>query len=129
MVDAVGHHVADERRAAIRLGVLVGRVEADAADPCRAVIGVHHLGAKSQAVVGLAEAGVISPSRELIERLAVAVARIQVVERVERQAERVDLSVGEILGMRAVGPHPVGVARVHADRLAGRCPCTFESFE
>ena len=74
VVDAVGHHVADERGAAIRLGVLVGRVEADAADPGRAVIGVDHLGAKAHAVVGLAKAGVISPPQELVERLAVAVA-------------------------------------------------------
>ena len=89
----------------------------------------HHLGAKAEAVVRLAEAGIARAAQELIERLAVAVARIEVAERVERQAERIDLPVREVLGMRAVGLHPVGVARVHGDRLAGRLPWTVESFE
>ena len=64
----------------------------------------------------LAEAGIPGASEELIDRPAVAVARVEVAQRIERQAERIDLAVREVLGVRAVGPHPVGVARAHRDR-------------
>ena len=116
VVDPVGDDVADEDRAAIRLGELVGRVVADAGDPGRAMVVGHHLGAEAEAVVRLAEAGIPRTPEKLIDRPAVAVARIEVAQRVERQAERIDLAVGDVLGVRAVGLHPVGVARVHADR-------------
>ncbi len=122
VVDPVGDDVADEDVAAIRLGELVGGVVADAGDAGRAVVVGDHLGAEPQAVVRLAEAGVPGAPQELIDRPAVAVARVEVAQRVERQAERVDLAVGDVLGVRAVGPHPVGIARVHLDRAGGPCP-------
>ena len=82
----------------------------------------HHLGAEAEAVVRLAEARVVRPAEELVDRLGVAVARVEVAERVERQAERVDLAVREVLDVRAVGPDAVGVARLHRDRPSRRCP-------
>ena len=69
-------------------------------------------GPKPDAVVRLAEAGIPGPADELINRPAVAIGRIEIAQRVERQPERIDLAVGEILGVRPVGPHPVGVARL-----------------
>ena len=44
MVDPVGDHVADEDRAAIGLGELVGRVVGNAGDARRAMVVVDHLG-------------------------------------------------------------------------------------
>ncbi len=116
VVDSVGDDVADEDRAAIGRGELVGGVVADAADAGRAVVVGDHVGAEAQPVIRLAEAGVVGAAQQLIDRPAVAVARVQVAQRVERQPERVDLAVGDVFGVRAVGPHPVGVARLHLDR-------------
>ena len=65
----------------------------------------------------LAEAGIPCAPEQLIDRPAVAIAGIQIAQRVERQAERVDLSMREILRVRAVGLHPVSIAGVHRDRL------------
>ena len=92
-------------------------------DAGRAVVVRDHVGAKAEAVVRLAEAGIAGPPGAVIDRPAMAIGRIEVAQRVERQPERIDLSVGEVLGMRAVGPHPVGVARVHGDWADGRLPC------
>ena len=62
-VDPVGDDVADEDVAAIGLGELVGGIVADAGDARRAVVVGHHLGAETQAVVRLAEAGIPGPRR------------------------------------------------------------------
>ena len=97
MVDPVGDDVADEDRAAVGFGELVGGVVDDAGDAGRAVVVGHHLGAEAEAVVRLAEAGVPGAAEELVDRPAVAVAGVEVAQRVERQAERVDLAVGEVL--------------------------------
>ena len=70
----------------------------------RAVVVRHHLRAEAEAVVRLAEAGIPGAAEQLIDRPAVAVARVEVAQRVERQAERVDLAVREVLDVRAVGP-------------------------
>ncbi len=116
-VDPVGDDVADEDRAAVLLGELVGRIVADAGDARRAVVVGDHLGAEAQSVVRLAEAGIPGTAQELIDRPAVAVAGIKVAERVEGESEGVDLPVRDILGVRAVAPEPIRVARVHADCL------------
>ena len=120
VVDPAGDDVADEDRASVGFGEVVGRVVGDPADPGRAVVVADHLGAEAEAVVGLAEARVIGPSQELIDRPAVAVARIKVAVRVERQAEGVDLAMRVIFDVRAVGLHPVDVAGLHDDRLLVR---------
>ena len=114
---AVGHDVADEDRPAVRCGEVVGRVVDDAGDGGRAVVVRHISGTEPEPVVGLAEAWIPAAAEELVDRLAVAVARVEVAERVEAEAERVDLAVREVLQMRAVGPHPVDVAGLHRDRL------------
>ena len=75
-----------------------------------------HLGTESQTVVRLAEAGIPGASEKLIDRPAVAIARVEIAQRVERQTEGIDLAVRHIFGVRTVGPHPVGVTRVHRDR-------------
>jgi len=128
VVDPVGDDVADEDRAAIGLGELVGRVVGNAGDACRAVVVGDHLGPESQSIVRLAEAGVPGASEKLVDRPAVAVARVKVPERVERQAERVDVAMRDVLGARAVGLHPVGIAGAHGNRRLS-FPATVESLE
>ena len=60
------------------------------------------VGAEAQAVVRLAEAGIVGAAEQLVDRQRVAVGRVQVAQRIERQAERVDLPVREVLDVRAV---------------------------
>ena len=122
VVDPVGHNVAEENRPAIRLGKLVGRVEADAADPGRAVVVRDHIRAKPDAVVRLAETGIPRSPDELVNRPAMAIGRIEVAHWVEGEPEWIDLSVGVILGMRPIGPHPVG-ALPDCMRIGLRDPC------
>ena len=72
-------------------------------------------GPKPRPSSGLPKLGIVRAPEELVDRPAVAIARVKISQRVERQPERVDLSVREVFGVRAVRPHPVGVARVHGD--------------
>src|SRR5947209_3014481 len=44
-----------------------------------------------------------------------AIAGIQIAERVKRQAERIDLSMRDVFNAAAVGPDAIGVARGHGD--------------
>ncbi len=97
---------------------MVGGVVDDARDAGRAVRVAHHLGAEAEAVVRLAEAGVVGAAEELVDGLRVAVGGEEVAQRIEREAEGVDLAVGEVLDARAVGPEAVDVARVHVDFVA-----------
>ena len=103
LVDAVGDHVADEAAVAVGRREVVGGVVGDAGDGGRVVVVVDHLRGEAEAVVRLAEAGVVAAAQELLDRLRVAVAGVEVAQRVEGQAERVDLAVGEVFEVRAVG--------------------------
>src|SRR5262245_24098834 len=80
----------------------------------------HHLGTEAEAIVRLAEAGIIRTAQQLIGRPAMAIRRVKVAERIEAQAEWIDLAPGVLLTVRAIWPHPIGVARLHANRSAIR---------
>ena len=110
-VDAVGDDVADEDVVAILRRELIGGVIGDARDGGAAMVVRQHLRPEAQAVVRFAEAGVIGSLEKLIDRPAVAVARIEVAERIERKPERIDLAVRDIFDAAAVGLDAVGVAR------------------
>src|SRR5262249_39558482 len=114
--DLVGDHVADEGAAAVRAEKVIGGVIGDAGDGRRALVLRQHFGAEAARVGRLAEAGVAAAAQQLVDRLTVAVARVEVAERVERQAEGVHLAPGELLDAGAIGLDAVGVARFHGDR-------------
>src|SRR5687767_1631972 len=77
-----------------------------------------HFRAEAESVVRLAEAGIISAFQELVEWPRVAVRGIEVAERIERQAEGIDLAPGELLDFAAIGLDAIGVARLHLDGRA-----------
>ena len=86
--------------------------------PCRwSIIGGH----EAEAVVRLAEAGVIAAAEELIDGLGVAVGGEDVEQLVEAHAERVDLAVREVLDAAAVELEAEDVARLSCG-FRGR-PC------
>ncbi len=116
-VDPAGDDVADQEVAAQRLGNAVGGEVDDAGDAGRSVVVLHHLRAETETVMRFAEARVIGAGEELVDRPAVAVAGVEVAERVEGEAERVDLAPGDLFEMRAVGAEAIDVARVHGNRL------------
>ncbi len=78
-------------------GEVVGGVVGDAADGGRAVVVGDHLRGEAEAVVRLAEAGVVAAAEQLIDRLAVAVGGVEVAAAGRSQAERVDLAPGVLL--------------------------------
>src|SRR4029079_5263033 len=67
-VDAAGHEVAAIKIATILLGKILAAVFDEAADGSAAVEVVHHGRDEAEAVVRLAEAGVIAAAEELIDR-------------------------------------------------------------
>ena len=89
--------------------VLAG-VGRQAANRGAAVQVVHHRRDEAEAVVRLAEAGVVAAAEQLRDRLAVAVGGEDVEQLVEAHAERVDLPMREVLDAAAVEPKAEGVA-------------------
>ena len=128
-MDAVGDHVAHEQHA-VKLGrELVGRRIDNSGNAGAAMVHVGRVGGKARAVVRLAETLIVALAEQHGDCPRVAVGRVQIAQRVEAQAERIDLSPGELLDGRAVGPVAIGVARVHVDqhrslaRFAAGCDC------
>src|SRR5689334_23185392 len=73
---------------------------------------------KSEPVIRLAKAWRVAATFELINRRRMAIRGEKTAERIKHQAERIDLAMHKIFHMRAVELHPVGIAGIHADRLA-----------
>src|SRR6266581_7517343 len=73
---------------------------------------------KSEAIVRLAKARIKRPAQQHIHRRTVAVRRPEIAQRIEHQPERIDLSPGVLLDMRAVDFKAVTVARIHFDAAA-----------
>ena len=112
-IDAAGHDVASENVVAEFSRPEVVLVIHNPGDRGRAVSVEDHRGGEAEAVVGFAEARIITAAQELIDGLAVAIRGIEVAERVEAQSKRVDLAPGVLLDAPAVEGEAIGVARIH----------------
>ena len=101
---------------------MVGGVVGDAGDAGRAVVVACRSRGRSRGRRAACRSSDSTPRAAAVERLGVAVGRVQVAQRIEGQAERVDLPVRELLDVRAVGPEAVRVARLHRDRPGRPAP-------
>ena len=79
---------------------------------------IHHRRDETKAAVRLAETGIVSAAHQLVNRLAVAIGRKAVAQRVHRHPERIDLPPRKLLDSRSVRPHAVGVAGLHVHHMA-----------
>ena len=116
-IDPVGDDVADQNVVAKFGGKVVPFVIDDAADRRRAVIVADHFRAEAESVVRLAEAWVIRPAQEHVDRFAMTIGRIKIAQRVEAKPERIDLPMSELFDVRTVNPHSVDVPRVERNPL------------
>src|SRR6266404_6681339 len=76
---------------------------------------------ESKAVVRFAEAWIIGPTQQLINRRAVTISRPQVTEGIKHQAKGIDLAPTVLLDMRAVDFESVTVTGIHFDGAAVLC--------
>src|SRR5262245_10339614 len=117
-IDAAGHDVAAVEVAAILFGEILAAVFHKATDGRAAVQVVHHRRDEAEAVVWLAEAGVVAAAQELIDGFGVAVGGEDIEVFVKAHAEGIDLAVREVLDAAAVELEAEDVARLHVDFVA-----------
>lgn len=79
---------------------------------------LHHRRDVSKTVVGPAEAVIATAPQEQHQGLRVAIGAIKVSQRIERESEGVDLTIGELLDPRAVQTNAVGVSADDLDMAA-----------
>src|SRR5438309_11783896 len=77
----------------------------------------HHRRPETKAVIWFAKTRIIAATLQLVDRSGVAVGGVKISERIEHQSERIDLAMGEILDVRAVDVHSVGIAGLHRHGL------------
>src|SRR6185437_1924768 len=118
LVDAMADDIADVGAALIGLGKMIGVVESEASHGGRFRVAVVHLRRQTEAIVGRAETRIPAAAQQLIDRLRVTVGRVEIAQRIEGDAEWIDLAVRELLDVAAIGPDAVGVAGSQGDRTA-----------
>ncbi len=120
-VDAAGHHVSNKCVAVKFNRKIVRFVDNHAGDRRRPVAVSADIRGEAKPVVRFAEARIIRATQELIDRRAVTIRGPEIAERIEHQAERVDLPPAILLDARTIRPEPIAVARVHCDAAAVLC--------
>src|SRR5882672_2832124 len=78
-------------------------------------------GGKSKAVVRFAEARIIGPAQQLINRRTVTIGGPEVTERIEHQPKGIYLAPTVLLDMGAVDFEPITVPGIHLDGAAILC--------
>src|SRR5262249_23178535 len=109
------YRVADKHIAEIFFWKLIRVVAGDARDRCRPVQVIHDRRAETQPVVRLAETWIPCAAQQQVFWLRVTVGRKQIAKRIESQTEWIDLSVGEALNVRPIGPKTVNVTTLELD--------------